>query len=143
MKIEIDHVGYAVKDIETAIAAFQQLGYRFGKPITDNMHHVMAVMGSLRSLKVELLMPIMGGYCTSPIDNYLKKIGNTPYHICYKVDNIDRAIHTLRVQKFLLVVRPSYYELLDSVAAFMFSVETGLIELVQCETIDGEEWKSE
>lgn len=137
MKMDIDHIGYAVKDIDAAMITFGKLGYKFGEPITDMTRNVMAVIGKLGNLKVELLTSIYSGGIKSPIDNYLKKLGNTPYHICYKVKDIDRAIGTLRKQKFLLVVRPEYYELLDSVAAFMFSTETGLIELVECECSNG------
>lgn len=128
MKMEIDHIGYAVKDINTAIAAFEKIGYTFGISITDEMRHVMASIGTLGSFKIELISP-MGE--KSPVDNYLKKLGNTPYHICYKVDDINMAINTLKAQNFLLVLPPDFYKLLSGEAAFMFSVETGLIELVQ------------
>lgn len=61
LKIEVDHIGYAVKDINVAIAAYEKLGYLFTKPITDMARHVMASMGVLGNNKIELISPIPEG----------------------------------------------------------------------------------
>lgn len=65
------------------------------------------------------------------MDGYLKKSGNAPYHICYKVENISEVVHTMRQQQFFIVSAPAWYELLNGMAAFLFSEETGLIELME------------
>ena len=61
MKIEIDHIGYAVKSIDVALPIFQQFGYVFEEFITDEARNFVAGMGKLGNMKVELLMPYRGG----------------------------------------------------------------------------------
>lgn len=63
MKAEIDHIGYAVKNIAAAVLAFEKLGYSFGRIVKDEKRHVMAVMGFLGTMKIELIAPnARGGY---------------------------------------------------------------------------------
>ena len=62
MRIDIDHIGYAVKDINAAVAAFEMFGYMFGELVNDDARNVIAVMGQLGSTKVELLTRYGGGY---------------------------------------------------------------------------------
>lgn len=66
-------------------------------------------------------------------------MGNAPYHVCYRVDDVKKAVGMLKGEEFFLVSPPAYYELLDGVAAFMFSIETGLIELVERSHGNGQE----
>ena len=53
------------------------------------------------SPRIELLAPHDD---KSPINNILKKLGATPYHICYEVDNIEECIVSLKREKFLPIL---------------------------------------
>ena len=65
----------------------------------------------------------------SPIDNYLKTIGNTPYHICYRVDNIWQGIEELQSKGFTLLGNPAESIPLGGDVVFLYSTEIGLTEL--------------
>jgi methylmalonyl-CoA/ethylmalonyl-CoA epimerase len=59
-------------------------------------------------------------------------VGVSPYHICYKVQDMEAAITMLRGQRFLLVSGPvAACAMQDRRVAFLFQKNTGLIELVE------------
>lgn len=126
----VDHIGYAVKDIYSAIGIFEALGYRFQPPVVDAYRKVNVCVGKMgRGLKVELLSPLDGG--KSPIDGIIQKNGATPYHICYKVKDIHAAIERLRGHGFLLIDNPARSDPLGGDVCFLFSPEVGIVELIK------------
>lgn len=68
--------------------------------------------------KVELLSPIDGE--RSPVDGYLSKIGSTPYHICYQVEDIEGAISILQDCGFTLMSSPAPSEPLNGTVFSVF-----------------------
>lgn len=78
-------------------------------------------------MKLELLSPIEGR--KSPIDSYLNTIGNTPYHICYRADDIWQGIEKLQSMGFTLLENPAESIPLGGDVAFLYSSEIGLTEL--------------
>ena len=125
----IDHIGYAVKNIEKAKRAMSVLGYVFDDTIEDQDRNIYISFGELDGYKVELVAPIKAG---SPVDMHLAKIGPTPYHICYKSDEIEADIEALVLNKFKIAV-----PLAPAIAfhgkrvVFMYSLSVGLIEIVE------------
>ena len=79
--MKIDHIGYAVRDIDKAIKTFSALGYNFGEVVNDTERNINLVFGEMDGYRVELVAPLGK---PSPVDTHLSKIGPTPYHICYK-----------------------------------------------------------
>ncbi len=92
--MRVDHIGYAVKDIEKAKKAFTALGYTFGETIDDSDRNVYLSFGTLDDTCVELVAPADRS-TLSPVDMQLGKLGPTPYHICYKSSNIEQDIADL------------------------------------------------
>lgn len=45
-KLEIDHIGYAVKDIAQAIPLFAALGFEFMPDTSDSVRNVKVCLGS-------------------------------------------------------------------------------------------------
>lgn len=129
--MKIDHIGYAVKDIEKAKKSMSALGYIFGENIEDTARNVLISFGELDSYKIELVAPLrIATPC--PIDLYISKIGPTPYHICYKSKNIEADMERLTKARFKISI-----PLAPAIAfggrrvVFMYSLSTGLIEIVE------------
>lgn len=128
--MKIDHVGYAVRDIEKAKQSFIDLGFVFQETIVDKDRSISISFGEMDGYRIELVSPIKG--IVSPVDMILSKLGPAPYHFCYTTDNIEAAIKKLKASKFKVSV-----PLAPAIAfgnkrvVFLYSLSVGLIELVE------------
>lgn len=128
--MRIDHIGYAVKNIEKARAAFEKLGFVFGELFDDKDRNIFIQFGENDGYCIELISP--NGNGESPADFYLSKIGATPYHICYKSNDIEKDISKLEQSKFKVAVPLS-----PAIAfggkrvVFMMNRSIGMIEIVE------------
>ena len=129
MGMRIDHIGYAVKNIDKARKSMEALGYAFEPTVEDKDRNIFIAFGELDGYRVELVAPMGEG---SPVDMYLSKIGPTPYHICYRSSDIEADIAELQKNRFKVSV-----PLAPAIAfgnkrvVFMFSLSVGLIEIVE------------
>lgn len=127
--MRIDHIGYAVKNIDKARKSMEALGYAFEPTVEDKDRNIFIAFGELDGYRVELVAPMGEG---SPVDMYLSKIGPTPYHICYRSSDIEADIAELQKNRFKVSV-----PLAPAIAfgnkrvVFMFSLSVGLIEIVE------------
>lgn len=100
------HVGVAVRDMQEAIPAYKNLfGYELiSGPFDDPIQNVSVCFLSRGAgdMTIELVAPLGPN---SPVDLVLKK-GNGTYHICYEVENIQRAIEHLRERNAFLLSGP-------------------------------------
>ena len=132
--MQIDHIGYAVKNIEKAKLSFQALGYTFGDTINDTDRNIYISFGQLDNYKIELVAEnTQNSEGTTPIKTYIQKIGACPYHICYKSHEIEKDIEFLQTKRFKVTI-----PLTPAVAfggrrvVFMYSLDVGLIEILEC-----------
>lgn len=127
--MRVDHIGYAVKDIEKAKKSMEALGYEFGPTVEDKDRNVSIAFGEMGGYRVELVAPMSEG---SPVDMQISKIGPTPYHICYKSDDVEADIARLKQSHFKVTI-----PLAPAIAfnnkrvVFMYSLSVGLIEIVE------------
>ena len=127
----IDHIGYAVKKTDRAIASFEKLGFVFDEPVKDTDRNIEITFGAHDGYRIELVMPL-DKTRPSPVDAYLSKIGTTPYHICYRTDDLDAAVSDLIAQGFRVVIEPA-----PAVAfggkrvVFLMNLGLGLMEIVE------------
>ena len=127
--MRIDHIGYAVKNIDKARKGMEALGYTFDPTIEDKERNIFIAFGELDGYRVELVAP-MGE--SSPVDMYLSKIGPTPYHICYRSSAIEADIEKLKAGRFKVSV-----PLAPAIAfnnkrvVFLYSLSVGLVEIVE------------
>lgn len=127
--MKIDHIGYAVRNIEKAKASFEVLGYIFEDIIEDHDRNIYIAFGELDGYRIELVAPITEG---SPVDLQLSKIGPSPYHICYKSNEIEADMERLSKKRFKVSI-----PLAPAIAfggnrvVFMYSLTVGLIEIVE------------
>jgi methylmalonyl-CoA/ethylmalonyl-CoA epimerase len=128
--LKVHHIGYAVKDLRKSLDLFSNIGYEIiTEPKKDYKRYVEIAFVKNGNYLVELISPMDD---KSPITNYLTKIGNTPYHLCYETRDIEKAIADLRKQRYLVVEKPSEAIAIDNKrVAFLYHPSYGLLELLE------------
>lgn len=127
--MKIDHIGYAVRNIDKAKKSMEVLGYTFEETVEDRDRNIYIAFGEMDGYRVELVAPISEG---SPVDMHLSKMGPTTYHICYMSTNIDADIERLQANRFKVSI-----PLAPAIAfggkrvVFLYSLSVGLIEIVE------------
>lgn len=127
--MKIDHIGYAVRNIDKAKKQMEAIGFTFEETVTDTDRNIYIAFGVMDVYRVELVAPISDG---SPVDSLLEKVGPVPYHICYKSDVIEEDIERLQNNRFKVTI-----PLAPAVAfggkrvVFLYSLSIGLIEIVE------------
>lgn len=127
----LNHIGYAVRDIEKSAALYTAGGWELS-PIYDEevQGTKIAFLTKEGFPAIELVSPLAEG-SPSPVDNFIQKIGCTTYHLCYDVDDIEEAVEDLFDEGFKPLFMP-----VESVAmnnhqiCYLYHKEMGLIELV-------------
>ena len=128
--MHIHHIGYLVKKLDRAVASFEKLGYKLTVPPewdSGRQAHICFLENG--GYCVELISPSK----ESPLFPLFKQYGNSPYHICYKCDDLEQAILDLQKQKFLLFKEPEPAPVIGEKArvAFLINANVGMIELVE------------
>jgi methylmalonyl-CoA/ethylmalonyl-CoA epimerase len=128
--MKFHHLGIAVYDFMGVISFFENQGYTKILEIFDPEQNVeVCILKHDISPCIELLAPHDE---KSPINNILKKIGATPYHICYEVDDIEESIIYLKREKFLPVSKPKVSNAFDNRrVCFLIKKDIGLIEIIE------------
>ena len=124
------HIGVAVKDLDSTASVYENGGYRRSSSIFDPIQNVnICWLAKEGAPTVELLAPIDE---KSPVNRTLEKVGVSPYHCCYVVDNLEEACAELRKQKYIMVSKPAEaVAFCGSRVCFLFNKNMGLIELVE------------
>jgi len=95
----LDHTGFAVKDLEAAIALFRDvLAADVGPIFEDPLQRVRLCFASYDGGRVELIAPLGDD---SPVTRVLAQGGGGTYHLCYETDDLDAEVARLRKQRFL------------------------------------------
>lgn len=135
--MQVDHIGYAVSNIQRAIDGFEKLGFSFGKTIDDTARNVVLCFGVNGDTTVELVCPLERDR-PSPVDSYLSSSQPSPYHICYVSDNLDDDLIRLKSSGFRVVVEPEPAVAFDGRnVVFLFNLGVGLLEIVESENRKG------
>lgn len=135
--MQIDHIGYLVRDMEKSIRAFEAIGYTTVTEIIDDdkdcngkkPRNVRLCFLQNGNYRIELVSPIGDDSIVSKI---AYKYGETPYHICYRVDCLNDAIARLKKEEWI-VIEPEAPAIAfnNTPVAFLFRNGIGLIELVE------------
>lgn len=129
--MKIHHVGYLVKKINKAIESFKELGYKQESKICyDEYRDIDICFMSKDGYIIELVMPKSE---KSVVYSMLKKIGNSPYHLCYEVDNIDESVKTLTSEKGYIIMgeKCKAPAINNKCVVFLFNKNIGMIELLE------------
>lgn len=124
------HIGLAVKSVDDTAAVYVAGGYTKSSTTFDPIQNVNICWLRKEGMPlVELLAPVDE---TSPVNKTLEKVGVTPYHMCYIVDNIEESVALLRKMHYIMVSKPTEaVAIKGSRVAFLFNKSVGLIELVE------------
>lgn len=124
------HIGIAVISIQKAKPFYEKAGYTISDIIKEPKQKVNVAYASKEGCPLlELLEPLND---SSPICSIIKKQGCTPYHICYSVHDIDKAISELKQNGYILLEKPvPGHGLNDALVCFLYNKNIGLIQLVQ------------
>ena len=129
--MKIDHIGYAVKDIDKARETFETLGFSFEQLFEDTDRNLLIQFGEKDGYRIELLA-VLNKDKESPIDSYLHSIGPTMYHFCYSTDNLNEEIERLKLCRYLVICEPSKAIAFNNKrVVFLINRNIGLIELVE------------
>ena len=128
--MKIHHIGYAVKNIEDSLNEFKKLGYKtIENKIVDNQRNVMIQFVRNGDYLIELVAPLNK---ESPVTSLLGKQGNSPYHICYKTNNLEKEINDLGNNGFVVISNLLKAPAINNKKViFLYKKEIGLIELVE------------
>jgi len=99
--MHIDHIGIAVKDLESAVKTYEKILNRScdKREVVDSEKVETAFFNTGQS-KVELL----GGTAPdSVINKYMEKKGEGIHHIAFEVDNIHSELDRLRKEGFTVL----------------------------------------
>jgi methylmalonyl-CoA/ethylmalonyl-CoA epimerase len=95
----LDHTGFAVADLEAAIALFRDvLGAEIGPVFEDPLQRVRLCFATYDGGRVELIAPLGDD---SPVTRVLAQGGGGTYHLCFETDALDDEVKRLRTQRFL------------------------------------------
>ncbi|CAM4169920.1 glyoxalase [Bacillus manliponensis] len=99
MEKKMDHIGIAVRDLESSVRFYEMVlagklidRYRSDAKGVESEIAILEVNGD----RIELLAPTNN--TTSPIARFIKQKGKGVHHIAYRVDNLDEAIEELKQQ---------------------------------------------
>ncbi len=128
--MKIHHIGYAVKDIAISSEKFEKLGYKnISGIVEDSERSVFIQFMEKDGYLIELIAPLND---KSHINTILRKIGSSPYHICYEVHDIDTEIENLLKSGYVLIEKPDEaVAIANKKAAFLFNKDIGILELLE------------
>lgn len=127
--MRIHHVGVAVASIDEVLDDYVALGYSVGARVLDEGRRVDIAFVRNGDYVIELVAPAAPD---SPVDGLLKKVGPSPYHVCYVVDDIATTVRELRASGYVRVTAPSPAPAIGYASvAFLHHRRVGLIEVVE------------
>ena len=129
--LSLDHIGYAVNDIEKTAKHYVEAGW-VSSPIFDEVLQNARIAFLLKEgfPKIELVSPGLHGQ--DPVSSILKRSGVSPYHLCYEVDDIYMAMESLYEEGFVPLFMPiRSVAMQERLICYLCSLEVGTIELVE------------
>lgn len=131
LKISFDHIAVATGSINDSKKIFNDLGFVAGEVIEDNVQNVrVCFLNTAGFPAVEL---VEGVDSKSPVSQIITKMGVTPYHLCFRVNDIEEGIKYYQKNGFIKISQINYAKAFDSKIVFMYNKNFGLLELVEDE----------
>jgi len=96
--MQLDHIGIAVKDIETAVRTYEKLlNTRCFKQESVEAEKVLTAFFKTGESKVELMV---GTEPDSVITKYIEKHGEGLHHVAFEVSNLEAELTRLKAEGF-------------------------------------------
>lgn len=128
--MKIHHIGYLVSDMEKAIKQFEELGGTIESPaVYDEARQIDIAFIQMGAYLLELVYP---HETSRAVGKALKKMKNTPYHLCYECDDIYGTIDGFVKEGCIIVEDPEEaVAIQNKKVAFLYSSVLGLFELLE------------
>lgn len=128
--MKINHIGYAVPDMQESIETFELLGFSIFKDrVKDFKRDIEIAFIKNNDTVLELISPLSS---SSPVSNIIKKMGSTPYHLCFETADINEKISQLKSRGFSAINRVDEAVAIDNKnIVFLYNKSIGIIELVE------------
>ena len=128
--MKLDHIAYAVKSTDETIKEFRSIYpnvpvYKcFEK--SQNVY-ITYLSNEFEDYNIEL---IEGVSSPNPVENILKSRDVALYHLCYKVDDFNKAISYFKAKNFFMITSPFETAIEKGVwACHFFNPKVGIIEI--------------
>lgn len=128
--LKVHHIGYLVKKIDAAIKEFTGLGYTIRQAtVYDDIRKVNICFMEKDGYVVELVSPTDS---ESVVAGLLKKYKNSPYHICYETQNLEKELALLTENGYTAIDTPTPAPALEGRrVVFLMNASLGMIELLE------------
>ncbi|OMQ08255.1 HAD-IIIC family phosphatase [[Flexibacter] sp. ATCC 35103] len=125
-----DHTGIAVKSIEESKINYASMGFSFNEVVFDPLQNCYLTIGKHKDYNdIELVQ----GYDTEIIEG-IKTVSGLPYHICYRIKNIDKTLQFFTENNIVYdVIRSPRAAILfgNKKVVFLYVQNIGIIELLE------------
>ena len=130
---QIEHIGIAVRSLETSIPLFEKLlNTVCYKTETVESEKVVTAFFRTGETKIELLQNNGG---TGPIQNFINKRGEGVHHIAFEVDDIRAEISRLKEEGFTPLSDEPKQGADNKLICFLHPKNTGGVLIELCQTI--------
>jgi len=140
--LKLDHIGFVVQKIEEFVQVLKAMGFseitRAVPDLNNNVNASFVPIGENDDVYLEVLEPLGE---TSVVSNFLKKTGGGLHHLCFEVDDIEKASEELEKMGFKMVSSPALCPAYDenlgrtcestSKISFFLTANRLLIELLE------------
>lgn len=131
--LRIEHLGIAVKELETSIPLFEQLlNTPCYKTETVETEGVNTAFFQLGESKIELLEATKEG---SPIEKFITKKGEGIHHIAFEVENIEAEMKRLAALGFELLNETPKKGADNKLVCFLHPKTTNSVLIELCQEI--------
>lgn len=131
--MKIHHIGYLVKNINRSMQKFLAIDdYEIVREsIWDDQRKSHIAFLRKEGYCIELVAPTK----ESDIYPLLKRYKNSPYHICYEVDDITIEVKIAELENngYTLIRDVAPAVAIGGKVAFLMGTDMGMIELLQCD----------
>lgn len=129
--MKLHHIGFISHDISHTFQVFEDIfgAKRISEPFLDKKQQVNEILIDIKGEVIQLFEPISQ---SSPAYNFLRKKGEGLHHLCYEVEDIEKAVEGFRNKGIKVLFEP--FEAFEGrKAAFVSPFDTGnlLVELVE------------
>ncbi len=130
MENKVEHIGFLVKSIEKTADVFKFLGYTAGEIFSDDIQRTrICFLTREGDAKIELVEPYPDN---ETMIRMQKKLGVSPYHVCYTTDDINNKYNTLLEQGFVPLFQPAPAIAFDNHRiCYFWQKNIGYIEFVE------------
>lgn len=127
--MKLDHIGYLTEDISATAKEFERLGYAGGDICEDDIQRTrICFLTRDDEVRIELVEPYEDNVTMRKM---LTKRGVTPYHVCYEVDDVEKAYEKLVANNWTALFKPVPATAFgDRKICYFWNREIGFIELV-------------